>query len=288
VAGTLGLLVGGAGAATFTNLTPIAIPDSGAANPYPSTISVSTEGRVVQARATLHSYNHTNPDDLDVLLVAPGGAATLLMADTCGGLPVTGLTFTFDDAALTTLPDSQPCVPSGTYRPVDYFAGDPGDPFPSVPGTFAPPGGPYVASLSALTGASAGGQWNLFVNDDAAVDTGSFAGGWTLELLTDKKCSGKVATAAAHLGTGEGETIVGTPGKDVLIGLGRGDTLKGMGGNDVICGGSGADKIKGGAGKDTLLGEGGKDKLSGQGGKDVCKGGPKADTAASCEKEKSI
>ena len=269
-------------AATFTNAAPISIPDSGPAGPYPSTILAGVDGRVVQARATLRGFTHTNPPDVDVLLVGPDGARTILTSDTCGGAGVTDLTFTFDDGAYTTLPDTLPC-PSGTYRPTNRLSGDGVD---SLPGPA--PAGPYPAAMSALTGAAAGGTWSLFVNDDAAIDVGSFAGGWTLELLTDSSCAGKSATTAAQLGTNGAETIVGTSGPDVLIGLGGNDTINGLGGKDVICGGAGNDILLGGPGKDLLRGEAGRDKLKGQGGQDICIGGAKPDTAKACEKQKSI
>ena len=255
-------------AETFTNPTPIAIPDSGAASPYPSTISPSVGGSVVRVRATLHSISHTNPDDIDVLLVAPNGAKTLLMSDACGGDPITDLTFTFDDAAPNGLPTSQPCVPSGTYRPTDFLSADLDDPFPGP----APPA-PYPAAMSALIGAPAADAWNLFVNDDAPVDTGTVAGGWTLDLLTSatgQTCAGKAAT---QVGTSGADTIVGTPAADVIAALGGNDKVSGLAANDTICGGPGKDTLKGGKGNDKLYGQKGKDTLKGGPGKDKLKGG---------------
>ncbi|HMP84148.1 MAG TPA: S8 family serine peptidase, partial [Verrucomicrobiota bacterium] len=73
-----------------TNSAPISIPatgSSGPASPFPSTISVNgVTGTVSKVTVTLRSLSHTFPDDLDILLVGPGGQKTLLMSD-CGGNP---------------------------------------------------------------------------------------------------------------------------------------------------------------------------------------------------------
>jgi hypothetical protein len=281
-----------AGAATFTNPAPIAIPAAGngpgAANPYPSIISSTTVGNVTQARVTLHGLSNTSAPDVDVLLAnASGSAKALLLSDACAGQAFTGFTLTFDDAAAPVPPSGLTCA-GGSYRPANYLGNDGAtDTFPVVP-PFVPPPPPYAASLVALNGVPAEGNWHLFINDDQAGDAGSLAGGWSLELLTDRQCAGKTATAAAMLGTQEGNVLTGTPGADVLVGLAGKDTIRGLGGNDVICGGTAGDKLFGGPGKDKLLGQGGKDNLKGQGGKDVCKGGGGSDDGSSCAKEKSL
>jgi subtilisin-like proprotein convertase family protein len=98
------------------------------------------------------------------------------MSDVSGGLPgVAGVTYTFDDDALASLPPGANAG-SGTYKPTNDGAGDT-FPFPA-------PAGPYGATLSGVTGLSPNGLWNLWVVDDAGGDVGSIAGGWTLTLRT--------------------------------------------------------------------------------------------------------
>jgi hypothetical protein len=50
-------------------------PSSGAANPYPSAINVGglRRGKVLDVNMTLHNITHGSSNDIDVLLVGPGG-----------------------------------------------------------------------------------------------------------------------------------------------------------------------------------------------------------------------
>jgi PKD repeat protein len=156
------------------NLALINIPDSGTASLYPSKISVaSLPSNPVKVTVTLTGISHTYPDDLDILLVGPGGQKVLLMSDAGGGTDINNLTLTFDDAAGSTLSDSSAIV-SGTYKPTDFAAGDT---FPAPA-----PAGPYGTALSAFTGLNPNGVWSLYVLDDAAGDSGSIAGGWSLKF----------------------------------------------------------------------------------------------------------
>src|SRR5262249_11334031 len=105
---------------TFANTGSIIIPDHGAANPYPSTITVSNmPGLVTKVTVTLSNMNHSFPDDIDILLVSPSGEHTLLMSDAGGAHAITNVTLGFDDAGAGLLPDSTQIV-SGTFQPTDY------------------------------------------------------------------------------------------------------------------------------------------------------------------------
>jgi Ca2+-binding RTX toxin-like protein len=298
-----------ASAATFSNPAPIAVPDAappddeGHAPPSPIVVD-GLDGTVTKARATLHSWSATSfPNDLNVLLVGPGGQSTILVADVCippnfGAFGPT--TLTFDDEAASLVPENQPC-PSGTYKPTNRDESDI-DEDEFFPGA---PAGPYPTALSVFNGTSPNGTWQLYASDDALFGVQTIAGGWSLELAAGT-CSGLPATVPALVGTAADDTITGTPGPDVILGNGGNDTILGLEDRDVICGGPGKDVVRGGGdkdkllgqggkdtlrgqkGKDKLLGQGGKDKLVGGGGKDVCKGGKKDDTAKKCEVEKSI
>jgi hypothetical protein len=282
------------GASTFSNPTPITMPNAGAAapaNPYPSVIDVAgLPGTVADANVTFHSFSHECLSDADILLTGPGGRQSLLLSDAGGYCtpPAVGVTITIDDEATSTYPCD--ANPSGTFKPTN-------DPSTAghctpTPDAFPPPApsSPYPLALSSFDGSSPNGAWSLFVFDEAGGSPGSIAGGWSLELQTSgpelqTTCAGKRATLT---GTGGPDRLTGTPGADVIVGLDGNDTIKGVKGNDVACGGTGRDTLKGGTGNDTLLGQAGKDKLKGGGAKDVCKGGKGNDSASKCEVEKSI
>src|SRR5215210_4342198 len=120
--------------AVFTNSDEITIPDSGAANPYPSTINVSglvtaisnTPGNV---KVTLNGLNHTYPADLGIVLVGPTGAALLLQDRVTSGQDAVDVTYTISDDGETRLPANSGITP-GTYKPTAYISGD----------VFPPPG----------------------------------------------------------------------------------------------------------------------------------------------------
>lgn len=162
---------------TFTNSTALSIPDSGNALPYPSTINVAgLSGLVGKVVVKLKGLRHTYPDDLDILLVGPGGQKVMLMSDAGGGSDVINVNLTFDAAASTSLPDSS-LIASGTYTPTNYGSTD----TLNAPA----PAAPYGTNLSVFNGASPNGSWQLFVNDDAPEDLGSIASGWELNITTN-------------------------------------------------------------------------------------------------------
>jgi subtilisin-like proprotein convertase family protein len=175
-----------------TNGSYIAIPDSGAATPYPSSISVSgVVDPIRKVTVTLHNFNHTYSSDVDVLLVGPTGQSVVLMGLTGANSHSSQLELTFDDSAAAQLPQS--AYFSGTYRPSNY----------RVPNSFPSPapGGPYGSALSSFIGTSANGTWSLYVVDQTGGDQGSFAQGWTLTFT-----SGDYAPASAPLVFQPGET----------------------------------------------------------------------------------
>jgi len=140
---------------------------------------------VTNVTLTLNNLNHTFPDDIDVLLVGPGGQSVLLMSDAGGSGDLVNVNLTFDDAAAAMLPDTTQIV-SGTFKPSNFEV---------VPDTFpAPaPAAPYGSMLSAFNGTAPNGTWSLYVMDDAAQDLGSISGGWTLNITTTN-CGGTLPT----------------------------------------------------------------------------------------------
>jgi subtilisin-like proprotein convertase family protein len=157
----------------------IAIPDSGMAATYPSQLSFSgVVGTVVDVNVQLHGLQHGSLDDLDIMLVGPGGQNVLLMSDAGGGA-APGLPLYFDDDVPSSLPDST--TPTLTnYRPTNYGAGDT---FP------APAPAPTGSELSAFDGTNPNGTWQLYIVDDTAGQSGSLTAGWLLVVRTTKTTS---------------------------------------------------------------------------------------------------
>lgn len=181
--------------AVFTNSNPITIPAQGPANPYPSTIAVSglsgtiptTPGSV---KVTLNGFSHTFPDDIDMVLVGPTGAAfrffsgiTASPSVNSSGNPASNVTFTVSDDGATQLPNDTALTP-GTYKPAAYYAPEefpapgPGTNFSSA----APNGSATFASV--FGGTNPNGNWNLFIVDFVQGDSGSISAGWSLEITT--------------------------------------------------------------------------------------------------------
>ena len=173
---TIPLGVNTGGTTVQQNATPIVVPSSGVANPYPSGIVVSgVTGTVTKVTVTLPNVTHSYPDDLDIVLIGPLGQKVMLMSDAGEGPDLTGVALTFDDAAPFALPDG-PGIMSGTYKPTDYEIGE------TFPAPAPPP--PYGLALSVFNGANPNGTWNLYVVDDDGLDQGTIAGGWSLSITT--------------------------------------------------------------------------------------------------------
>ncbi|MGA1304239.1 MAG: S8 family serine peptidase, partial [Cyanobium sp.] len=170
------------GVVTGLNSTWITIPPSGSANPSPSSIIIATESDVslLSLDLTLHHLSHVAPDDLDILLVGPTGAKSIIMSDVGGANGVNDISLTFSSLASQSLPDTSLLV-SGAYRPTDFQIGD-------VFANSTAPVGPYVADLSAFYGTNPNGIWSLYVQDDSPaaspLHNGYLASGWSLSLTT--------------------------------------------------------------------------------------------------------
>jgi large repetitive protein len=179
LAAALLVTVGAAQAAfTFTNPSAIAIgPDSGPANPYPSSILVSGTGTsLTSLTVDFFELGHIYPGDIYAVLEGPTGAAVVLMSDVGGDADITGVDLTFDDAAAGTIPDNGPIV-SGTYQVSQYGDAE------TLPAPAPSPA--FGTNLSTFAGLDPNGTWNLWLYDDANGDGGSLAGGWGLNLEFD-------------------------------------------------------------------------------------------------------
>lgn len=168
---------------TFSNPANITINDNTAATPYPSNITVSGVSTYSRLTVTLSGLSHTFPDDIDIIVVAPGGQKAYVMSDVGGGNGVVGVNLTFDDNAAAAIGDNAQ-ITSGTYKPSNVDTTTDAFPAPA-------PAGPYSADFSVFAGLGAGanGTWSLYVRDDAGVDVGNIAGGWSISFA-EPQCSG--------------------------------------------------------------------------------------------------
>ena len=189
---------------TFTNATSIVIPTTaGAAATYPSNISVSGFCcSVIKATVTLNNFSHALPDDVGVLLVAPGGQKIRLMTDNGGNTPAAGANLVFDDGAAGQLGDNGG-IASGTFKPSLGASGTAGDGNTHAANFAAgAPAGPYSVLLSDLIGTIPNGTWSLYVDDDTNTNGGSISGGWTLKLKIGRTFTNPAVINVPATGTG--------------------------------------------------------------------------------------
>lgn len=195
--------------AAFFNSTPITI-NGGPASPYPSDIVVSgVAGPMTDVKVTLFGVSHTFPDDIDVLLVGPGGRKFLVMSDVGDNPNLNNRTFTFSDAAASFMPDAPAtAIASGTYKPTNYDAGQQDDNFDApapAPPFFSPGPAGTDTFNSVFAGADANGTWSLFVRDAfVGSDNGTINAGWKLEVTTSAPGPGTMEFLPASYTVGEG------------------------------------------------------------------------------------
>ncbi len=172
--------------ATFSNQQPIAIPVFGNASPYGSPIVVSgLAGSTTSVNVTVRGQSHARVNDIGIVLVGPTGAALLLQDAAGGSSGLSDVTTIFSDSGgASPLPNSG-AWPSGSYKPTAYAA----ESFPAPgPGTAygnpGPVGGGTATFASTFDSLNPNGTWRLYARDFVASNSGSIAGGWTLQLQT--------------------------------------------------------------------------------------------------------
>lgn len=163
--------------ATFSNPAPVVIPESGAANPFPSTIDVTgVRGVVTDVNVLLPSFSHSWPWDVSIVLGSPDGTFVVLYAPLFGTWAVSDLRIGFDDEALNPLPLELLPSTTGYFRPTTY-------PPPSM-GPPPSPQPPFSYTLASLDGEAPNGTWSLYVYDSRSLDAGQLGEGWSIELTT--------------------------------------------------------------------------------------------------------
>jgi len=182
----------------FANNGGITIPNSTIANPYPSRIIVSgLGGSITKVTATLNGINAPTPDDVDFLLVGPGGQKFLMMGDAGGATALSGVNLTLDDAAGSALPDST-AISSGTFRPASYTGSDT-FPSPAPVGPYnpaAPDGSGTFANV--FNGISPNGTWSLYAIEDAGDAANTTLSGWSLTFTLAPAATTTGVTSSAN------------------------------------------------------------------------------------------
>ncbi|TDE95979.1 PKD domain-containing protein [Occultella glacieicola] len=179
-------------------------------------------GTLTDVDVTLHGVTHGILNDMDVLLVAPGGSNLVIMSDIGGSAALASASnaeLTLSDGGAPFPASGQ--VGSGTYAPTDVDVGE------TVADTFAPGGGPAPSTNATFADAFGGldpnGTWSLYVIDDTDGDTGTIAGGWSLTLTTAEATQpGLLAFGAAEYRGTEGDgtidiTVQRTAGADGAV-----------------------------------------------------------------------
>jgi hypothetical protein len=172
----------GNGNSESANPSNIVITAPNATTPYPSKINVSgLTGTITNVVVRLNGMTHSDPGNVNVLLVGPGGQAVVLMSAAVGSYPMTDLTFSLADQASYPLPQSAP-MGNGTFQPIDYAPNHTNALYAFPPPAPAPP---FSTALGTFNGLSPNGIWSLFVADAQTGDSGQMAGGWSLAITTD-------------------------------------------------------------------------------------------------------
>jgi subtilisin-like proprotein convertase family protein len=202
-------------AAAWCNDAHITVPDSGVADPYPSSIAVDGVGSsAADVTVRLNDFSHTFPSDVSVMLVSPTGQNLVLMSGTGGNDAVVEVDLTFSDRAVDALPSE--ALTTGTFRPtvLNRFEDWP-DPAPAPSD---------ATSLATFNGSSANGAWNLYLIDLAGGDAGSISG-WCLELSVDVQgpvARPTVSPAAGASGWHRGDVTVTWNWSDAGSGIDHG------------------------------------------------------------------
>jgi subtilisin-like proprotein convertase family protein len=147
-----------------------------------SKIAVSgfRRSRLFHVSLTLHNLSHDLLGPVSFLLVAPGGRNVIPLSDVVAN-NVSNVTLTLDDFAERDIPASPPLT-SGAYRPRNYGSDTASD--------FNPMDVPPISGnekLSTFHGIDPNGEWTLYVYNANAINPGSLAGGWSLEITAVAK-----------------------------------------------------------------------------------------------------
>jgi subtilisin-like proprotein convertase family protein len=157
---------------TSSNASSISIPDSGAATPYPSPITISgATGTITSLEVTLNNLTHANAANLQFLLVGPTGLTAMILCNVGGN--VSSRTLSFSNLDFKSVSST---LASGSYG----LSSNPQQTLPAP----APGPSPYPSSFANFLGTDPNGTWYLYIHDKTAGNSGSLSDGWTLRITT--------------------------------------------------------------------------------------------------------
>jgi len=172
------------------NPSPFNIPEAGQTEGpadlyYPLSVTMpEIPGRLESARIILQKLSHQNPDDLDIMLVAPGLDAGIMMMSDAGGiadLVAASPRFAWYRTTYSTspVPDEGPISTNGTYRFTNHGpdGADDAMPLPAPQGELLDP--------EELANAHGPGTWDFYIHDDSENFYGELAAGITLDVWCD-------------------------------------------------------------------------------------------------------
>lgn len=195
----------------YANNGGITIANNSIGSPYPSRIIVNgVAGLISKVTVTLNGVNAPTPDDVDLLLVGPGGQKYLLMGDAGGATAIVNQNITLDDAAASALPDSTAIV-SGTYKPASYTGSDnfPA-PAPAAPYNPAAPDGAGTFA-NTFNGIPPNGTWSLYAVEDAGDAQNTTIAGWSITFtLAPSSTTTTVTSSLNPSTTGQAVTFTAT------------------------------------------------------------------------------
>ena len=213
--------------------------DNGRAGTYPSEITTSgiplvkgrTGERIRNTKVTLHNVTHGFSRDIGAVLVSPKGDQVALMRNaggaTTGTAALNNVTITFDQSSDSAIPANAQ-ITSTSYDPADYGTGE------LIAGKA--PTGAYSGSLGAFTddnlkpgvnstedqakAKDPNGKWKLYIVDNSPGGNGAIsevAGGWTLEIITEKVVASDAGATAPYIVQGASGARVASIAKvDIL------------------------------------------------------------------------
>jgi hypothetical protein len=126
---------------------------------YPFKLQVRGCSGMTSVNVRFNGFSHTNPDDVNIMVVSPAGKKTVLMEHCGGTTAVSNISFTLGDGFGSALPDTLMLTNLSSYRPAKYGTAVT---FPSpAPAT-------TNITLASLLGATddPNGEWDLYVCDD--------------------------------------------------------------------------------------------------------------------------
>lgn len=193
------------------------------ATPYPSHVYVTGDsGTLTHVAVTLENATYSHAQDIDALLVGPGGQSLVVAADigpSTGTVNVDNVTLTLDDDATSTVSQSVPWGAAGATivsKPVNYGGDNQTFGPPAPAGSYGNPGpvaGGTATLGSEFNGTAADGTWSLYAITTASGDgTGAIAGGWCLSLAT-----GSAAATTTTLTSSQNPSFTAAPDNSTTL-----------------------------------------------------------------------